>query len=70
MKRAKIARALRQTVPHKQTNFDRITASPEALAPNLAYTCCVHREDTYEECQKDERSCALCRLAWLKEEAK
>ena len=73
MKRAKIARALRQKTvptPHKQTNFERITASPEALAPNLAYTCCVHSEDAYEECQKDERSCAECRLAWLKEEAK
>ena len=70
MKRAKIARALRQTVPHKQTNFDRIAASPEALVDNVGCRCCVHAEHELAVCKTDKRTCAECRLAWLKEEAK
>ena len=64
MKRAKIARALRQTVPHKQTNFDRITASPEALAEYMSCVGCRYRYDP--ECF----DCKAGRIAWLKEEAK
>ena len=65
MKRAKIARALRKTVPHKQTNFDRITASPEALAEYINCKGChhYHEDDGCSDCKAG-------RIAWLKEEAK
>ena len=67
MKRAKIARASRQKTPHKQTNFDRITASPEALAEYLGCGCCAI--DIYD-CLEQSQNCGNGILKWLKEEAK
>ena len=65
MKRAHIARALRQnTTPRKQTNFERITESPEALAEYINCKGCRYRDTP--ECF----DCKAGRVAWLNEEYK
>ena len=55
------------------TNFDRVTASPEALADfisvkNLEKTCTIFTEGRCKE-QADTRDCDKCFINWLKQEA-
>ena len=43
----------------RQTNFDRITASPEALAEFINKA-----EETYERCCKGDIRCDFCDCQW------
>ena len=43
----------------KQTNFDRITSSPEALAEFINKA-----EETYERCCKGDVRCDFCECQW------
>lgn len=62
----------KETEPKKQTNFARLTKSPEALARNLAenvYECprggCPY-DDRHDPSKED---CVRCLTDWLNEEA-
>lgn len=57
----------------KKTNFDRITASPEALAEFIEEKCnCINcpTDCPAKELCDDYRSCRRAMVMWLKQESK